>query len=324
MAVQSALNHYFRVLNLKRMRAMHDLPSMYEKTVAHVRSVLGHRASAEGNFHRCVRRPKMTDLEVIALALTAESMGIDSENLLFSKLRSDYRDRFPGLIERTRFNRRRRALSGHILSFASEAGARAAADTGVHLVDSMPCPVVRNSRERGYRVCREQAGTAPAKGWSAVDRRYFIGYKLHLVTCSNGVFRDMCITPANVHDINYIKGFIKGHVTSGKVLVGDRGYVSAKVQTSLFDQLEITLKVPYRRNQKEYGPPDPALAVKRRRIETLFSQLTDQFRLKLNYAKTFLGFKTRVVSKLAAVSLLQLVNVLNNRPLNQIKHAWSQ
>jgi IS5 family transposase len=303
---------------------MHDLPAIYEKTLSQVRCVIGHMAGADGNFHRCVRRPKMNDLEVIALALTAESMGIDSESLLFSKLRSDYRDRFPLLVDRTRFNRRRRALSGQILSFASEAGARAAADTGVHLVDSMPCPVIRNSRERGYRVCREEIGTAPAKGWSAVDRRYFIGYKLHLVTCSSGVFRDMCITPANVHDINYIKGFTEGHVTSGKVLVADRGYISAKVQTSLFDQLDITLKVPYRRDQKDYRPPDPVMALKRRRIETLFSQLTDQFKLKLNYAKTFLGFKTRVVSKLAAVSLLQLINAQNDRPLNRIKHAWAQ
>lgn len=64
------------------------------------------------------------------------------------------------------------------------------------------------------------------------------------MACSNGVFRDMCITPANVHDINY--------------------------------------------------------------------------------TNTFLGFKTRVVSKLTAVSLPQLINALNYRPLNQIKHAWDQ
>ncbi len=69
--MQIARNHYFRVSNLKTMGATHDLSAIYEKTLIHDRSVLGHRASAEGNFHRCVRRPKMTDLEVIALALTA-------------------------------------------------------------------------------------------------------------------------------------------------------------------------------------------------------------------------------------------------------------
>jgi len=321
--MQRALYHYFRVSNLKIMRAMHDLPAIYEKTLSQVQSILGSDADAQGNFRTCLRKPTMSDLEVIALALSAESVGIGSENLLFSKLRTDYAARFPRLIHRTRFNRRRKQLAAHILAFAARASERASPGSQVHLVDSMPCPVVRNSREPRLRVCTESPANAPAKGWSAVDRRYFIGYKLHLVICSNGTFRDMAITPANVHDINYIKEFSRGHVSQGKVLVGDRGYISAKVQTSLFDECEITLKVPYRKNQKDYQAPDPLLGRARRRIETVFSQLCDQFSIKLNYAKTFIGLETRVMTKLAAMSLLQLVNALNNRPLNQIKHAWA-
>ncbi len=47
------------------------------------------------NFQSYRNKPKMSDCEILALVLTAESMGIDSENYLFGKLRSDYRHDFP-------------------------------------------------------------------------------------------------------------------------------------------------------------------------------------------------------------------------------------
>jgi putative transposase len=58
-----------------------------------------------------------------------------------------------------------------------------------------------------------------------------------------------------------------------------------------------------------------------RRLTELEAELS-QFSLKINLAKTFEGFITRVMSKLAAFSILQRINIEKNRPLNQIKHAW--
>lgn len=162
------------------------------------------------------------------------------------------------------------------------------------------------------------------RGCSAVDKRFFIGYKLHLLTSEHGVFQDMQVTPGNVHDINFLKDVKLEDYTKGKTLLGDRGYISKAVQTDLFTTHDITLEVPYRSNQKEQMVVDKVKGRKRRRIEVLFSQLCDQFRIKLNYAKSFAGFLGRVASKLAAVAVLQRVNVEKGRPLNQIKHAWSQ
>ena len=51
--------------------------------------------------------PKMSDIEVVALSLTAEYMSIDSENALFEKLKHCNIDH---LIERSQFNKRRRKL----------------------------------------------------------------------------------------------------------------------------------------------------------------------------------------------------------------------
>lgn len=53
------------------------------------------------------RKQKMSDLEVVALSLTAEFMSIDSENSLFKEIN---REQIPNLIERSQFNKRRRKL----------------------------------------------------------------------------------------------------------------------------------------------------------------------------------------------------------------------
>ena len=59
--------------------------------------------------------------------------------------------------------------------------------------------------------------------------------------------------------------------------MGDRGYISFQVQLDLFETANIRLEVPYRCNQKEWKPTFPAFAKARKRIETLFFQLCDQF-----------------------------------------------
>ena len=52
-----------------------------------------------GNVPRVGVVPRFSDLEVIALSLTAEALGIDSENCLFHRL-SQYGDEMPNLISR--------------------------------------------------------------------------------------------------------------------------------------------------------------------------------------------------------------------------------
>ncbi len=127
-----------------------------------------------------------------------------------------------------------------------------------------------------------------------------------------------------MHDINFLKDAQLEDYTKGKTLLEDRGYISKAVQPDLFTTYNIKLEVPYRSNQKEQTVIDKVKGKKRRRIEVLFSQLCDQFRIKLNYTKSFDGFLGSVASKLTAVAVRQRVNVEKGRPLNRIKHAWSQ
>ncbi len=132
---------------------------------------------------------------------------------------------------------------------------------------------------------------------------YYYGYKLHGVTSLNGVFYSFDLTKASIHDIDMIQDFKQQ--LSQCVILGDKGYLGRQLQLDLFDHQSIELNTPLRRqNQKEYKPYYYPFKKARKRIETLFSQLCDQFMIRRNYAKSFEGFRTRILSKITAMTLM--------------------
>jgi hypothetical protein len=78
------------------------------------------------------------------------------------------------------------------------------------------------------------------------------------------------LTPANVHDVNYLKD-VK-YALSSCELIGDKGYISAHYQADLFNQSQITLSVPTRKNQLVPVELSKSKRRKRKCMETLFSQ----------------------------------------------------
>jgi len=263
----------------------------------------------------------MNDLEIVSLACCMEALGIDSENLLWSKLRTDYSGSFPNLIDRSRFNRRRKRLLPFILQVQEHISKRLENLSQTMVIDSIPVPVVKLAREKSYKAFRKSFDTAPAKGYSSINRGWFIGYKLHVVIWDNGVVQQSGITKGNIHDINFLKQ-IKNW-PSQKNLVGDRAYISKTLQMDLFEQYCVKLKVPFRQNQHNYKKHPKKYKSKRQMVETFFAQLCDQLNLRRNYAKTYEGIVVRLTSKLSSMSILHWINHLNGKKLAQIKHALS-
>lgn len=60
-------------------------------------------------------------------------------------------------------------------------------------------------------------------------------------------------------------------------------------------------------NQKDRKPTFPPFAMARKRMETLFSQMIDQFMLCRNSAKQQVGLFARVISKVSALTVLQYI-----------------
>ena len=104
------------------------------------------------------------------------------------------------------------------------------------------------------------------------------------------------------------------------MLLAEKGYLSSEIQTDLFNSVNIELETPKRINQKDYKPQFYLFKKYRKKIETLFSQLCDQFMIRRNYAKTFEGFKTRILAKITALTIVQFINKeYFNRNINNLK-----
>ncbi|MDP2687784.1 MAG: IS982 family transposase [Aequorivita sp.] len=288
---------------------MNNLNANYERILEVLRKI-----SKEQLLTYQRRRPKLSDLELISLSLTAEFMGIDSENDLFRKLPKSISTK----IERSVYNRRRRKLAYSLDSIRLGLASHFNEFENYFVVDSMPLEVCKLSRSSRSRICREDGYAFPDKGYCAAQNSHYYGYKLHAVCSVNGVFQSIDLSPASVHDINYLKD-IQTQIRDC-TLIGDRGYLSAAVQLNLFETCNITLNTPMRANQKEFKKQPFVFRKKRKRIETLFSQLCDQFMIRRNYAKSFQGFKTRILSKITALTTIQYINkFIFGRNINNIK-----
>lgn len=264
------------------------------------------------NFMNQRRKPKLSDIELIAIDLTSEFMGIDSERDLFRKLPCDLVSK----IERSVYNRRKRNLFYHRNELRKKVSSQLSSQD-YFIVDSMPLEICKLSRSSRSSICKEEYETAPDKGYCASQSSSYYGYKLHAVCTIDGVFADFDLTQASVHDIHYLKD-IKSTYQNCTIL-GDKGYLSIDYQRDLFSSNKIRLEVPMRRNQKNYKPQAYIFRKSRKRIETMFSQLCDQFMIRRNYAKSFDGFKNRILSKIMALTVIQLINKHNNRNINNLK-----
>ncbi|QZO87917.1 IS982-like element ISRa1 family transposase [Riemerella anatipestifer] len=288
---------------------MNNLEQIYERIL----EVLG--LFSENQLISYQRRtPKMSDLEVISLNITAEYLSIDSELQLFRKLPNSLINK----IERSVYNKRKRRLSLQTEQIRQRISMEFNEFEDIFIVDSMPMKVCENARSTRSKICKEQSYSSPTYGYCASQKLYFYGYKLHAVCSLNGVIKNFDISPASVHDIHYLKDI--GEQMRNCTLIGDRGYLSAKVQIDLFNYANIKLDTPMRSNQKDYIPQFSLYKKKRKRIETFFSQLCDQFTIKRNNAKTFEGFKTRIISKITAATVIQYINkFIFQRKLNHLK-----
>ena len=299
-------------------RHMYNLYTMFVKILEISKRFAGNLVNERGNISRRGVVPRFSDLEVISLSLTSEVFGIDSENFLFSKLR-EYRKEFPNLISRRQYNDRRKLTADLCNSIREKTASYIDGSENLFCIDSKPIEVCRPVRAKRCKMGKTDIENAPGYGYCASQGKYYYGYKLHAVCGLNGVIHSYDLTKAGVHDIRYLQD-VK-YLYHDCSIFGDRGYIGAEVQLDLFETTHIKLEVPYRLNQKNWKPTFIPFAKARKRIETVFSQLCDQFMIIRNYAKQTKGLFTRIIGKISALTVLQYINKINNRPIGQIKYA---
>ena len=288
---------------------MHNFTANYEKILEVLKEI--HPESE--SFLSQIRKPRLTDLKIMAISLASEYMSIDSEYQLFRILPFEIKS----LIDRSVYNRRKRKLFIHLERIRKLLADKFNSSENYFIVDSMPLEVCKLSRSSRSKICRETDYALPNRGYCASQKMHYYGYKLHAICSVKGVFQSLDITPASVHDIHYLKE-IKEQIKDC-TLLADKGYLSSEYQLDLFTSHNIKLEVPTRKNQKNYKDQPYIIKKSRKRIETSFSQLCDQFMIRRNYAKSFLGFKTRILTKITTLTIIQTINKRANRNINNLK-----
>ena len=288
---------------------MNNLIQNYKIILKELTKISGHIKTTKQ-----IRLPKMSDLELVALNITAEYMSINSELQLFRCISGTVLD---GKIERSVYNKRKRKLLPYIEKIRETLSGKFADFTDVFIVDSTPIEICKISRANRSAICATDE-IKPSFGYCAAQKSRYFGYKLHAVCDKNGIFHSFDFSPANVHDVNYLNDIKENFQNC--LLIGDRGYISKEIQMDLFNYSRINLSVPMRKNQHDFVEFSRMKSKIRKRIETNISQLCGQFTINTNFAKTFQGLATRIVSKITSFTMIQYLNFfVFKRSLNKLK-----
>lgn len=260
-----------------------------------------------------------TDSELITLTLAAALIGVAAETRFLAYVRRNHHALFPLLPERSRYNRRRRQLIEVTNRVRSAIMARLwrvleAEGQNLCVVDSVPVPVVGYHHAAGDHRWWGEAdfGRVPAK------KQRMYGFKLHLLISHSGLILDFTLAPANHHDGKLTAQLLTDK--AGLTILGDKGYINAPLQDHLAAQHNLRLLTPRRKNQRAPLPAALTQAINhfRQIIETVNSQLVEQFQLQRNRAKSVSGLCARVQAALTAHTLGCYLNYLLARPLRAL------
>ena len=266
---------------------------------------------------RCTRpgpAPACSDPELVTMALVGECKGWDRETELVSEW-AQHRDLFPHQPERSRFNRRRRQLAGAInqLRRLLLATLDLAADHQV-VLDSLPVPVVNfHLVPRGAARARWQADGA-AFGKVASKKITIFGFKLYLLVTLSGVIVDFVLAPANVSELQIGSELLAEHTDLDAF--GDKAFVSAPVAATLWAENRVRLWTLPRRNEQRTVPAEVKRLLNpvRQVVETVNSQLAEQFRIEVNHAQGVWGVTARLLTKLTAHTVCLALNRRRGHP----------
>jgi DDE family transposase len=275
-----------------------------------------YQAVAAPHDHRPGPAAELSDSEVITLSLVAELVEMDKESRFLAYVRRHHLALFPRLPERSRYNRRRRALTevtnrirGALMQLVL--ARLTPEERDVCVIDSLPVPVVGFHQARGRHRWYGEA----SYGYVASKKLTIFGYKLHVLLTHSGLILDFALAPAHHADGTFTEQLLldKHWLT----VLGDKAYLHAALQELLAWRNDLVLLTPKRANQREQLPASLTRALNhfRQAIETINSQLTEQFQIERNRAKSVSGLCARIQAKLTAHTLGLYLNCLLGRPL---------
>ena len=250
--------------------------------------------------------PRITDAELLTLAVMQALLGFTSETRWLRYARTHLLGMFPTLPGQSGYNKRLRRLANTMTWLISVlATGTSIAGDDVWLVDSTPVECAR-SRETVKRS--DLAGWAEY-GYCASHSRFFWGLRLHLVCTVHGLPLGWALTGAKADERHALEAILASSPALARtlhrrdaspILIGDKNYYGAGFETDLA-QRGITLLRPTRHGE----PPRPGgqfFKPLRQIIESVNDTLKGQLDLERHGARTIAGVCTRVAQRVLALT----------------------
>ncbi|MCA1678637.1 MAG: IS982 family transposase [Actinobacteria bacterium] len=246
------------------------------------------------------RRPKITDAELITLAVAQILLQCHSERRFLRLARKRLCHLFPYIPKQPGYNKRLRALAPQICEVIDHlARSSPSFCERLRLLDSTPVPCGA-SRETAKRS--ELAGWA-AYGYCASHSRYFWGLRLYLLCAPDGMPISFCLAPANEPEREVAAAMLQrarqaGLLTGGEVIVGDKGFAGEEFE-QIVACFDATLIRPDRKGEQ---PRFGKLGGIRQWIESIYQTTKSQLSLEHHGGHIPGGVWARVCQRVLALA----------------------
>ncbi|MDF1490417.1 IS982 family transposase [Tessaracoccus caeni] len=251
-------------------------------------------------------QPRITDAEIITLAVMGSLLGYTSERHWIRYARTHFLGMFPALPGQSGYGKRLRKLADTMAWLISVLAADTSIITDdVWIVDSTPVECAR-SRETVQRS--DLAGWAEY-GYCASHSRYFWGLRLHLVCTLHGLPVGWALTGAKADEREVLADLLASippleglqHDRQRRqIVIGDKNYYGKTFETEIAAS-GIELLRPTRKGE----PPRPGerfFKPLRQVIESVNDTLKGQLNLEHHGGRTITGVCARIAAKILALT----------------------
>lgn len=246
------------------------------------------------------RRPRLTDAELVCLAVAQVLLGFDCEHrwMRFAYCRLGHLFRYlpgqPGYHKRLRAAAPLLAAAISHLSRVSPSWC-----DSLRLLDATPLPC-GTSRET---VTRSDVAGSGGYGFCAAHTRYYWGLKLYLLAAPDGMPITWCLADPKIGEREVCLDLLTiavetGLLGPGTTVLVDKGLAGREIERQI-SELGVRMLRPDRRDEKtRHGN----LGGVRQWIESVFDTLKGQLGLERHGARTPHGVYTRVAQRLLALA----------------------
>jgi hypothetical protein len=244
------------------------------------------------------RRPKLSDAELVCLAVAQVLLGFGSERRWLRSAGQRLGHLFPYLPTPSAYNRRlRRAGPLVALAIRDLAAHTPSWWDQLRLVDSTPVPCAAS---RATVKRSDLAGWA-GYGYCKSHHRYFWGLRLYVLVTPEGLPVAWCLATPKLGEREVVAALLdheRARLRPGLVVLGDKGFAGRDFEQLVAEHGARLLRPDRADEPRRHG----SLGRFRQWIESTFDTLKDQLGLERHGGRTPAGVWVRVAQRLLALA----------------------